>query len=88
LNNTSVSFRGLAFYKHLSGDYLTFRILDPAYPGLEINCSATKFRILDERPHWENGTLVRVLGWLKYGVKPPVPHIYLSGGAKGVLVGG
>ena len=88
LNNSSVSFRGLAFYKHLSGDYLTFRIIDPVLTGLEVNCSATGFRILDERPHWENGTLVRVMGWLKYGVNPPVPHIYLSGGAKGVLVGG
>jgi hypothetical protein len=88
LNNTSVSFRGLAFYKHLSGNQLTMRIVDPVLPGFEVNCSASGYRSLDERPHWENGTLVRVMGRLKFIADPPLPHIYLSGGAKGIVAGG
>jgi hypothetical protein len=88
LNNTSVAFRGLAYYKHLSGNMLTMRIVDPADPGFEVNCSASGYRTLDERPRWENGTLVRVMGRLKYLADPLVPHLYLSGGAKGVVAGG
>jgi hypothetical protein len=88
LNNTSVAFRGIAFYKHLSGGMLTMMLVDPQFPALEVNCSASGYRTLDERPRWENGTLVRVMGRLKYLADPFGPHIYLSGGAKGVVAGG
>lgn len=88
LNNTSVAFRGQAFFKRLSGNMLTMRIVDPACPGFEVNCSSSGYRTLEERPRWENGTLVRVMGRLKYLAGPMGPHIYLSGGAKGVVAGG
>jgi hypothetical protein len=87
LNNTSVAFRGIAFYKHISGSMLTMRIVDLGFPALEVNCSASGYKTMDERPHWENGTLVKVMGRLKYLASTAGPHIYLSGGAKGVVAG-
>jgi len=84
LNNTSVCFAGLAFYKDLYKNRLTFRLLDRYSPSLELNCSSSSYKITDERPRWENGTLVKVSGRLKYTGTPPSPRLYLAGGAAGV----
>ena len=88
LNNTSVCFRGTAYYKHVSGSYLTFRLVDTTLPGCELNCSTSYYTRADETAQWDNGTTVRVIGWLRYRGDPVSPHIYLSGGAKGVEVPG
>ena len=84
LANASVSFAGLAFYKELSKDRLSFRILDRTYGSYELNCSASSYYPADERPRWDNGTLVRVLGRLRYSGDPPIPRVYVLGGAGGV----
>lgn len=86
LNNTSVCFRGTVFYKHVSSSYMTFKLVDTTQPGCELNCSTSYYRRADETAKWDNGTTVRVMGWLRYRGDPVLPHIYLSGGAKGVEV--
>ena len=88
LDNVSVSLAGKAFYKKVWRDYLTFRLLDLQAPSIEVNCSASRYNVSAEDPAWENGTAIRVFGWLSYPGDPPSPHVYLSGGNKGVELPG
>jgi hypothetical protein len=84
LANASVCLAGRAFFKELAGGRLTFRIMDRADGTCELNCSAASYRPADEKVRWENGTLVRVLGRLRYSGDPPVPRLQVVGGAGGV----
>jgi hypothetical protein len=60
--------------------------MDLRVPSLEINCSASRYDLAKENPAWENGTAIKVFGWLAYPGNPPAPRVYLSGGAGGVEV--
>lgn len=84
LANSSVCVAGWAFFKEHRGGRLDFRILDRADPSCELDCSSTSYDPADERSQWGNGTLVRVLGRLRYHGEPPVPRLYVLGGAGGV----
>ncbi|MGQ9582354.1 MAG: hypothetical protein ACUVV6_02425 [Thermoplasmatota archaeon] len=84
LNGSGVRLAGVAFFKRVWRDSLSFRILDPRNTSLELNCSSSSYRVSEERPPWSNGTLVRVTGLLRFLGDPPLPRLYLSGGAKGV----
>ncbi|MBM4249725.1 MAG: hypothetical protein FJ149_09910 [Euryarchaeota archaeon] len=84
LANSSVCVAGWAFYKELRGTRLDFRVMDRSDTSCELNCSSTSYDIDGERLHWGNGTLVRVLGRLRYYGEPPVPRLYVLGGPAGV----
>ncbi len=84
LANESVCLAGRAFYKELVGGRLSFRLMDRADGSLELNCSAGSYRAADEARPWGNGTVVRVQGRLRYFGEPPVPRLYVVGGAGGV----
>ncbi len=84
LANASVCLAGRAFYKELVQGRLSFRLLDRTDGSCALNCSAASYRPADERRPWENGTLVRVQGRLRYYGDPPVPRLYVVGGAGGV----
>jgi len=88
LNNTSVALRGVAYYKHVSGGYLTIKLVDPEAPGCVLDCSSSDYRLSEENPRWENGTQVTVMGKLRYRGDPPTPRLYISGGVGGVAVAG
>jgi hypothetical protein len=84
LANASVCLAGLAFYKELAGNRLSFRMMDRTDRSCELNCSAASYYPADEKVSWENGTLVLVRGRLRYYGDPPVPRLYVVGGAGGV----
>ena len=84
LANASVSLAGRAFYKEVVGGRLSFRILDRTDGSCELNCSAASYRPADETRPWNNGTIVLVQGRLRYSGDPPVPRLYVVGGAGGV----
>lgn len=84
LANASVCLAGRAFYKELVRGRLSFRLLDRADGSCELNCSASSYRPADETRPWDNGTVVLVQGRLRYSGDPPVPRLYVVGGAGGV----
>ena len=84
LNGSCTVFSGIAYYKNLRRESITFRLLDRSDPMLELNCSSSYYKPSEERGAWGNGSLVRVTGVLRYIGEPPVPRLYLSGGAAGV----
>ena len=88
LDNTSVALRGVAYYKHVRGGYLTMKLVDPGAPVCVLDCSSSDYHLSEENPRWENGTQVTVMGWLRYRGDPVAPRLYISGGAKGVSAGG
>ncbi|MEM3042094.1 MAG: hypothetical protein QXD84_00930 [Thermoplasmata archaeon] len=84
LNGSGVALAGVAYFKNLRGQSLSFRLVERSNPSLELNCSSNSYRPSEEKRPWENGTLVRVMGLLRYAGDPPAPRLYLSGGAAGV----
>jgi hypothetical protein len=84
LTNASVCLSGRAFCKELVSGRLSFCLLDPADGRLELNCTSASYRPADENVRWDNGTLVRVSGRLRYSGDPPVPRLQVVGGAGGV----
>jgi len=84
LANASVRLAGLVFYKELTKGRLSFRLMDLSDRSFELNCSASSYFPADETVRWDNGTSVRVMGRLRYYGDPPVPRLYVLGGAGGV----